>query len=56
MTTTQPIPNLTPEQTAEQARILREGSARDAYQFARDHAGALGSLNPDALNSQGPQL
>lgn len=31
-------------------------SGRVAYQFARDHAGALGSLNPDALNSQGPQL
>jgi len=31
-------------------------SGRVAYQFARDHAGALGALNPDALNSQGPQL
>jgi hypothetical protein len=31
-------------------------SGRVAYQFARDHAGALGLLNPDALNNQGPQL
>ena len=41
MITTQATPStLTPEQAAEQARILREGSARDAYQFARDIPGA----------------
>ena len=31
-------------------------SGRVAYQFARDHAGTLGLLNPDALDGQGAQL
>jgi len=40
MTTSKPIPNLTPEQAVVQARILQEGSARDTYQFACHHPGA----------------
>ena len=40
MTTTQPISNLTPEQNAEQARILQGGSGFEAYHFAYKVPGA----------------